>query len=248
MPHYENAPITEALIDIRVELAPQLRFEDLQAFRKHLGSDYPREETRALAEGMFQFGPQVQASAKQKPWGIVYFNASNNQVLQVRLDGFTFSRLKPYEDFEHLRDEARRLWDIYRELVRPERVTRLAVRYINQFNIKTSAGGKIEPQDYFNVFPNVTDKLPAELRDFGPYLMNLHMHQPDLKGLLVLNQVMIPPALPETISIVLDFDLYVENPPVTNEPDLWVFFDRLRKRKNEYFEACITDKARELIR
>jgi uncharacterized protein (TIGR04255 family) len=248
MPHYENAPITEALIDIRVEVASELRFEDLQAFRKHVAPDYPREETRSIAEGMFQFGPSIRASATQKPWGMAFWNATNTQVLQVRLDGFTLSRLKPYQDFEHLRDEARRLWNIYRDLVRPKRVTRVAVRYINQFNIPTIGVAKIEAEDYFNVFPRITDKLPSELRDFGPYLMNLHLHQPDLKGMLVLNEVMTPPALPETISIVLDFDLYVEDPPVTNEPDLWAFFDRLRERKNIYFEACITDKARELIR
>jgi uncharacterized protein (TIGR04255 family) len=245
MPHYEKAPITEALIDIRVELSSEFRFEDLQAVRKHVSSDYPQEETRNLAEGIIQFGPSLQASAQQKPWGLMFRNESNNQVLQVRLDGFTFSRLAPYEDFEHLRDEARRLWDIYRELVRPKRTTRVAVRYINQLNIP---GASVQPEDYLNIFPHVSNKLPPELRDFGPYSMSLRMYQHDLKGFLLLNEVMTPPKLPNTISIVLDFDLYVETPPVTNEQELWSFFDRLRERKNLYFEECITDKTRELIR
>jgi len=169
-------------------------------------------------------------------------------VVQVRLDGFTFSRLHPYEDFEHLRDEARRLWNIYREVVRSRKVTRVAVRYINQFNIPITPGTSIEPEDYFYTFPQVSKNLPTEMRYFGPYLMSLRLFQHDLKGILVLNQAMTPPSLPETISIVLDFDLYIENPPVTNEQQLWAVFDRLRERKNLYFEACITDKARELIR
>lgn len=247
MPHYKKAPITEALIDIRVEPPSDLRFEDLQAFKKHVSSDYPRDETRSLAQGIIQFGPSLQASATQKPWGLVFRNASNNQVVQVRLDGFTFSRLEPYEDFDHLRDEAKRLWDVYRELTRPKQVTRVAVRYINQLNIPTGTGAKIEPEDYLNTFPRISEKIPSELRDFGPFLMNLHIHQPDLKGLLVFNEAMTPPKIPETISIVLDFDLFVENPPITNEQELWAFFDKLRERKNLYFEACITDKTRELI-
>jgi uncharacterized protein (TIGR04255 family) len=244
MPHYNKAPITEALIDIRVELSPELRFEDLQAIKKHVSSDYPREETRNIAEAMIQFGPSVQASAEQKPWGLLFRNEGNNQVLQARLDGFTFSRLEPYEDFERLRNETRRLWDIYRELVRPKKITRVAVRYINQLNIP---GASVEPEDYFNIYPYVSDKLPPELRDFGRYSMNLRMYQHDLKGFLVLNEVGIPSKLPNTISIVLDFDLSIENPPATNEQELWAFFDRLRERKNLYFEACITDKTRELI-
>lgn len=244
MPHYSKAPIKEAIIDIKVELSSGLRFEDLQAIKKHVSSDYPRQETRNLGEGMFQFGPSVQASAQQKPWALMFRNEANTQILQVRLDGFTFSRLEPYEDFEHLRDEARRLWDIYRELVRPKNITRVAVRYINQLNLP---GAKVEPEEYLNIFPHISDRLPAELRDFGPYLMNLHMYQHDLKGFLVLNEALTPPPGPDVISIVLDFDLYVEKPPLTDEQELWAFFEKLRERKNLYFEASITNKTRELI-
>lgn len=247
MPHYDHAPITEALIDIRVELAPEVRFEDLQALRQHFASDYPREDTRSVAEALVQFGPAVHASAKQTPLGLGFWNSSNNQVVQVRLDGFTFSRLQPYEDFDRLRDEARRLWNIYRDVIRPRRITRVAVRYINLFNIPVEPGGRIELEDYFYTFPQISEKLPPDLQDFGPYLINLRMYQHDLNGFLVLNQAMRVPKSPETISIVLDFDLYVENPPTTDEQTLWMFFDKLRERKNLYFEACITDKARELI-
>jgi uncharacterized protein (TIGR04255 family) len=242
--HYDKAPITEALIDIRVELSSALRFEDLHAVRKHVSSDYPTEETRNLGEGMLQFGAAVQATAQQKPWGLMFRNSSNTQVLQVRLDGFTFSRLEPYEDFEHLRDEARRLWNIYRELVRPKGITRVAVRYINQLNIP---GTTVEPEDYLKTFPNLSGDLPGNLRDIAHFLMSLRIPQPDLKGLLVINEALTPPKKPDTISIVLDIDLFVENPPIDTEDGLWSFFQTLRERKNLYFEACITDKTRELI-
>jgi uncharacterized protein (TIGR04255 family) len=244
MAHYNKAPITEALIDIRVKLASELRFEDLQAVRKHVISDYPREETHNLGQAMLQFGQSVQASAQQKPWGFIFRNENNTQVLQTRLDGFTFSRLEPYEDFEHLRDEARRLWDIYRELVRPKKVTRIAVRYINQLNLP---GVRVEPEDYLKTFPHLSEDLPKELQDFGPFLMSLRVPQPDLGGLLVINEAGTPPKRPGTVSIILDLDLSVENPAVGDEDELWSLFQKLRERKNLYFEACITAKTRELI-
>ena len=243
MPHYNNAPITEAIIDIRAESAVQ--FEDLQNIRKRL-SDYPHEEARNLGEGMIQFGPSVQATAHQRPWALVFRNQDGNQVLQIRLDGLTFSRLAPYEDFERLRDEAKRLWGFYREIAHPGKITRVAVRYVNQLNLP--AATTVEPAEYLNTFPQISDKLPAELRDFGPFLMHLRMLQYDLKGTMVINEGNTPPKSPDTISIVLDLDLFVENPPVSNEQELWEFFDKLRARKNIYFEACITDKTRELIR
>lgn len=244
MPHYEKAPITEALIDIRVELSPELRFEDLQAVKKHLSVDYPREETRNLGEATLQFGQAVRASALQKPLGLMFRNVNDTQVVQFRIDGYTFSRLKPYQNWEGLRNEARRLWDIYREVLRPKRLLRVAVRYINQLELP---GPSVEPEDYLNTYPLVSNKLPPKLRDFGPYLMNLNLHQHDLKGTLVLNEALGPPSTPDAISIVLDLDLFVENPPVTNEQELWAFFEKLRERKNLYFEACITPKTRTLI-
>jgi uncharacterized protein (TIGR04255 family) len=143
-----------------------------------------------------------------------------------------------------LRDEARRLWDIYRKLVQPKKITRIAVRYINQLHLP---GTRVEPEDYLKTFPYLSEDLPKELRDFGPFLMSLRVPQPDLSGLLVINEALTPPKKAETVSIILDIDLCVENPAIGGEEEMWAFFQKLRERKNLYFEACITDKTRELI-
>ena len=50
------------------------------------------------------------------------------QLVQARANGFTAHRLAPYEGWETFRHEARRLWDVYRQTVRPK-VARVAVRY-----------------------------------------------------------------------------------------------------------------------
>jgi uncharacterized protein (TIGR04255 family) len=245
MPHYDRAPITEALIDLRIQAPQSFRFEDLEAL-KPLISEYPIEETRSLAQGTFQFGPSVQAVATQIPWAVVLRNQNKNQVVQIGVDGFTFSRLAPYETFERLRDEARRLWDCYREFVKPQKITRLGLRYINQFNFP---GPSLEPATYLNTFPHLSESLPEELRSFDHFLLNLRLPQPDLseKAFLIINEGGAPMAVPGTIPFVLDLGLIVETPPDTNEQQLWAFFDKLRIRKNQYFEASITDRARELI-
>jgi uncharacterized protein (TIGR04255 family) len=242
MPHYERAPITEALIDIRVEPS-QIRFEDLQGLGTHL-DDYPVQETRNFEAVTIQFGTGIAPTREQKPWSIVFRNKDNNQVAQFRVDGFTFSRLEPYQDWEHLRDEAKRLWDIYCRATEPRKILRVAVRYINVLNLP---GEKVEPEEYLNIFPVVPQNLPAGLRDFGPFSMRLPFHQSDLHGILMMNQGNTPMSKPGCIAIVLDLDLYVDNPPVTSEQELWGFLEKLRERKNLYFEASITDKTRELI-
>ena len=242
MPDYERAPIKEALIDIRVEPS-QMPFESLQELGTHL-NDYPKRETRNFGAVTIQLGTGIAPTMEQKPWSLVFKNGQDNQVAQFRLDGFTFSRLEPYQDWEHLRDEARRLWEIYRRATGSRKILRVAVRYINVLNLP---GERVEPQEYLNIFPTVPQNLPAGLRDFGPFSMRLPFGQNDLHGVLVVNQGNTLTAKPDCVAIVLDFDLYVDNPPVTNEQELWGFFEKLRERKNLYFEASITDKTRELI-
>jgi uncharacterized protein (TIGR04255 family) len=242
--HYKNAPITEALIDIRVELPSEFGFEQLQAIRSLVAHDYPREETITMGMAKISFVPEIQASGQHKKIGLKLWSAGDKQVFQARLDGFTFSRLEPYETWERLRDEARRLWDVYRGFVNPTKITRVAVRYINQLSFP---GVRAEPEDYFKTFPSLTPDLPKELRDFGPFVMSLHLPQPDLKGTLVINEASAQPKRPDTLSTILDIDLFVERPEITDEESLWTFFQKLRDRKNLYFEACITDRTRELI-
>jgi uncharacterized protein (TIGR04255 family) len=119
------------------------------------------------------------------------------------------------------------------------------VRYINQFNF---AGTTVSLEQYLNTFPHVPSNLPEGLSDYGAFYMNLQMQQPDLKGMLYLSEVSSPSPSPDVVSIILDLNLSVTSPSVTMGPELWAFFDKLRERKNTYFEACISDATRELIR
>lgn len=80
------------------------------------------------------------ASAKTtaKKIGFQFWDAEKVRVFQARLDGFTYSRLAPYDCWEDLCGEARRLWRQYREFAKPERVSRIAVRYINRLDRERS--------------------------------------------------------------------------------------------------------------
>lgn len=242
MPHYKRAPITEALIDIRTEES-QLSFEDLKRISSAV-ADYPKQETRNLDEFRFELGQDLRTASHHRPWALIFRNDQNTQIAQFRLDGFTFSRLEPYETWERLSTEARRLWGIYRDFVKTKEIKRVALRYINLFKFP---GERVQPEEYLNIYPQIPRGLPEPLQDFGPFGMSLPMGQPDLKGVMVINERNAITVDAGIVPIILDFDLYVDNPPLKNDDELWSFFEKLRERKNLYFEASITDKARELI-
>jgi uncharacterized protein (TIGR04255 family) len=76
------------------------------------------------------------------------------------LDGFAMSRLAPYENWNAVRDEARRLWDIYRSIAKPSKLIRLAVRYINRIDMPLPLG---DFKDYLRTVPDVSPDLPQGL-------------------------------------------------------------------------------------
>lgn len=129
--HYPKAPITEAIIDLRADLPDGTSVADLE--RVHIGQEvaYPIKRNRALNVVQGQIGEQGAAAACSKHIGFLFASQDGKSLFQARLDGFTMSRLAPYERWESFRDEARRLWDVYRSVAKPIKVIRVAVRYIN---------------------------------------------------------------------------------------------------------------------
>ena len=57
------------------------------------------------------------------------------EMIQLRVDGFTFNRLKPYTSWEKIFPRAYRFWKKYLDCVEPVGVTRLATRYINALDV-----------------------------------------------------------------------------------------------------------------
>jgi uncharacterized protein (TIGR04255 family) len=240
--HYANAPITEGLIDIKVNLPSDIDLSSFDAFFERVKDKYPTRQDRKLFEGTFSTVPRVEAAAKETKIGYLFRSADGKRVLQARLDGFTFSRLKPYENWGALRDEAKRLWDTYREIVKPIQVTRVAVRYINQIDIPLPMR---DFKDFFRTIPEVSPDLPQGLSGF---LMQLQIPQEDISALLVITQTMlVPPPSPVVASVILDIDLFRDRIDFQSDDDVWNLLESFRDRKNQVFESCITDNARLLF-
>ncbi len=239
---YENAPIKEALIDIRVDLPASATLRTLEDLHRSVGESYPGKKRSIYLEGQFSAGEgdQFGTSTKQKQIGYQFSSADGRQIFHPRLDGFTYSRLRPYGNWVELRDEARRLWDIYRSAVRPLKITRVAVRYVNQIDIPLAV---LDYKDYFRTSPEVSPDLPQAISGF---FMQIQFPQSDFGGVLILTQAAVPPPSSDTNSVILDLDVFKEGIAASDD-EAWSLLETLRIRKNEFFEGCITDKARALF-
>lgn len=238
---YERAPATEALIDIRVESPAGVSVDGLEGLHEQVSAQYPIKKKRLFVQGQFSAGEEVGATATQKLMGFSFTSRDGKQIFQARLDGFTFSRLRPYGNWNELRDEAWRLWHIYRTCISTPKITRIAVRYINQIDIPVP---QIDYKEYFRTTPEVSSDLPQGLSGF---FMQLQFPQEDFGGILVLTQTAVPPPAPSTTSVILDLDVFKENADFGSDEESWALLETMRERKNKFFEGCITDKTRALF-
>jgi len=228
------------LIDLQVALPPQVTIETLGRIHKEIQTEFPIMKKRMFMEAELSAGEQVGASAKQKHLGFAFYNGTNEYVFQARLDGFTFSRLAPYDSWEDLRSQAQRYWDLYRQYTSAVHIHRVALRYINQINIPKR---QIDFDDYFLTIPKIGPKLSQAL---GQFLMQLQLPQPDLGALAIVTQTLTPPQTAEQVSVILDVDIFVQQQQMSDD-DAWTLVESLRVRKNDLFEGSITDKTRELF-
>jgi uncharacterized protein (TIGR04255 family) len=239
--NYPNSPITEALIDIRIQESPELTVEALGPMFAQIQNQYPKREDLMFFKGQFAFQSVPTASATQTKQGFRYRSIDGRYILQTGISGFTLSRLAPYESWSVFIAEAKRLWEIYRAFVSSARAVRVAVRSINRIDIPPFR----ELKDYFKTFPEISSELPQTLNG---YVMQLLIAQPEFEGMLSLIQATVPAPSADVVSINLDIDLYKESTAeFDTDEKIWELLERLRKKKNEVFEGCITDKTRSLF-
>lgn len=240
---YDKAPITEAVIDIKV--VPQLHGNSLEAIQAVAQAESDRYPiARPLMQGMLQLGIGMQpTAAAQSCIGVRLSDVDEKNLAQMRLNGLTFSRLNPYQGWHIFQPEARRLWSLYTKIINPLDIIRVAVRYINRIDLPEEAFDDLGA--YLTVVPQLNSKIDQKP---GKFLMQLQIPQNDVKAMLILTEASTEPPAAGKISIVLDIDLYRDKEVPKREQDLWALFEQFHERKNEIFEACITSKVRSLIK
>jgi uncharacterized protein (TIGR04255 family) len=240
-----NAPITEALLDIRSQLTEGFEVDRFLTLHDKISNQYPQKKARHKWEGRFEFkkGEAPLSGGREAVDGYIFASGDGKQLFQARLDGFTFNKLKPYDKWESFRDEAFRLWRLYRS-VNSSEIVRIALRFINKIDIPLSPQAVIDFDDYLTAGPLVPKELPQGISSF---LTRVVVREPDIDASAIITQAFEQIVDPRFVPILLDIDVFTQK-EVISEEDVWPAFEKLRHFKNRIFFASITDKTKELFR
>ncbi|MDP2719618.1 MAG: TIGR04255 family protein [Dehalococcoidia bacterium] len=235
--HLKNAPLTEALIDIRVSLPSVFDPKDFLSLSNDISDKYIKSGPRQMFTAAFgvEAGiPFTKATESKGVHGYICKSGDGKDVVQFRIDGFTFSRLNPYSAWETVLSEAKRLWELYSIKCSPELITRIAVRYINKLDLPLPIK---DFADYLTAPPLVPDSLPQEVSQF---LTRVVIHDADITANIV--QAMKSSLKADHLGVILDIDVFKVNENGFEESSIWPEFEKLRALKNRIFFKSITEK------
>lgn len=247
---YTKPPVSEALIDIRVDPLPVAQLSVIKNLHEKLISEYPTQQPQQSWQGMWEIS-ETTVSTSQKAFGVTGYSfeaQDKRRVVQYRLDGFTCNFLKSeasdaWVGWKELRSEARRTWDLYANALGVQEVTRVAVRYINKIVVP---GHLVELREYLTTPPSVPKDL--EYQVLSNFLSRVTFVIPDLHASATITQAPVGELHLDAVVILLDIDIVRSRRVPSTSEALWQTLDRFREIKNSIFEKSLEPRAKELFK
>lgn len=238
-PNLARAPIVEAVIHWQARVERKLDPDDLFEELKIRLPDYPKTQPQrelAMQAQIESDGTSTQLHRSQ--WLGFRFESENGRyVAQFTRNGFVFSRLKPYENWDLFEEEAQRLWRIYCEMAAPTDIQRLGVRFINV----------IAP-----AFPENLDALLSEPPRIPTklelsFLEIMYQSRYEIPGhpyrLNVIQALQPPNPDSDSFGLILDLDVGTTHPMSVDDQSLKQRLAEMHWIKNKAFFTFLTSEA-----
>ncbi len=240
---YKNAPIREAVFDIKVSNPNTKGASDLLAIKENVLSFLPVlvEKKNMFNQINFSIDPNVPptSTSQSNHVGYIFKSTDDLRQLQVNVDGITFNILKPYEEWETHFDFFFKIWKLYNSNFQPQSIIKFSTRFINRLEIPKSV---VDLEEYLNYLPKIPSNLP---QGFNSFFVNINVPL-DQNRIVIINET-IEMAEQEYFPLILDIDV-IQNVGSQLEDDvIYKNFSDIRVIKNDTFENCITEKTRGLF-
>jgi uncharacterized protein (TIGR04255 family) len=242
---FPKAPIAEALLEIQVVNPPFTEEEKPLSFYEFVAARFPQKQARVKHEVTVHVGEvQPQTAPDSEVCGYFFTSPENGKVVYAGKDSYSFHKLRPYENWNAFRVEARELWGLYRTHLQPTNVSRVSVRNINRIEVPLPIR---DLRDYCLLFPDLPAQLPQSLSEF---FMRFVIPDSESATTGIITLTFEPPKADESIlGLILDIDVFQEFAVLSpDEERIWDTLETLRDYKNRIFMSSTTETAKQLFR
>jgi uncharacterized protein (TIGR04255 family) len=233
--HLENAPIKEALIDIKVELPDSVTLEALERAADSAVEIYPKKKRNRRVELVFDTTEEA-ASSEAEDRGFTLWTQDERQAVQFRFDGFTLNRLSPYDEWDPFCAEALRWWRVYESKLSPAKITRVGTRFINRF---------VLPDQNFGEYLYRPPLPPLGIKNGTLSSFSYRVKMETENGITAIITQLVEPPEGSTFPLIFDIDVF-RKVGTGIEEDLPEVLSKLHEIKNNIFFEGVTDNALKL--
>lgn len=238
--HLSRAPIVEALVNFQANAARLWKPEEV---RPALAARWPDhgdiQELHPVQIEVTQT-PQGQLPPKvtSEMQGFIFRSASQPSAHQARRDGYTFSRLEPYEDWTALKACALAGWAAYQAVLEPEELHTVAVRFINQVKFPLD-GFKLAR--YFTVPPAPPPDLGWHFNGFMHQSLYVVPDSPCVVRVILARELIATPE--DSAAFIMDIEVTLKESLAATGRELNAIFAEMHDLKNKAFFHLLTEEA-----
>ncbi|WP_158918041.1 TIGR04255 family protein [Caulobacter sp. S45] len=236
---YSKSPLFEVIVEFRTE--PHGVLDEFDRVGKRLKSEYPIREQHDNWEFKIQPGSDPRIS-KAGIDSVHFKSADAANIVVTRPYGMTYTRNFPYISWQDFTSRAERAWRVWSKEVGRRKIVRLGLRSRNRFDIPVATAIGLDPSEFltFRARPPIS---PTTTVGFSA---QDHSRHEGYEMILIAGTTLSP--LIDHAGLLLDIDVGRDVDVPQSWNDIIGALSEMRSLGTSVFEACITDRAREIIR
>ena len=243
--HLARAPIVEAVIQVHARPGVPWEEADIVARLKPNLAEFQEFASQSNVRHQVTIGAAQPAKVLEKNLGWHGLSCKTKaQSVQFNRDGFIFSQLQPYPNWDQFFGDAMRLWKIYLNEAQPKEMQRIGLRFINRIQLppkETNFEKYIQPypEPPFNLelpFSNFFHSVRLVVPGY-PYGINI---------IRTIHQSQDPKS--DGIGLIVDIDAFTNQPFEVKDGVLEERLAELRWLKNRTFFGSITSDSLKLFK
>lgn len=240
---YKYPPVTEAVIGIN--FVEDLSKALLKSISDKLAKNYPIHEPLQNISVKFDLSHLAGKDRKAFTEVVEGHRRSSQDMTELALalpNSLVVSQLAPYPSWATFSKRFMRDWKLLKRTLGYREIKRIGVRYINRIDIPIT-GPLVHHEQFLNVFPRVPDMLSPLMAG----AVQTMSYFEDIKCKLTLNSGVVESPILNHTSFLLDLDVGREIDVPQNDKDIFELLNAMRLKKNQVFEACVSQRARDEI-
>lgn len=237
--HLSHAPLVEASINFQVDASQHWDALSLSTTLQALWKDYP--EMQAIQPVEFQIAFDLGAISQpvvKSPHiqGLVF--RSKAAMLQARRDGFSYSKLPPYADWESLKIDAFSKWEDFQSVLMPKELHGVGIRFSNRLEFERDG---FRLGRFFAAPPTVPGGLNWLFHSFQQTAVYAPPNSPCAVRVTSAPAFIADPM--KTVAFMMDIEVITPEGLAASNRDASSILEEMRTLKNQAFFNLLTEEA-----